>query len=117
MNDCIFCSIVRDGTKLIWQNDWVAALNDIDPDAPVHVLIVPKMHIPRLSDLSDPLLAGELMLAVREVAELAGTSDQFQVAINNGQQAGQLVDHLHIHVLANPGVYMAPARRHLVDGA
>jgi histidine triad (HIT) family protein len=101
MEDCIFCSIANSNNreKLIWQNDVAAAFNDISPKTPVHILVVPKKHVENLDDLEDEKLAGELLLAVREVAHKAGLAGRFRVALNNGRQAGQVVDHLHFHVL------------------
>jgi histidine triad (HIT) family protein len=99
MKDCIFCSIARDPSKLIWENDVAAAFKDLYPKAPVHILVVPKQHIESLDQLDDPELAGALLMAVREVAHQAGLKGRFRVALNTGRPAGQVVDHLHFHVL------------------
>lgn len=100
MNDCLFCSIANGDTeKLVWQNDVAAAFNDIHPKAPVHILVVPKRHIESLDDLNDPELAGKLLLAVREVAHQAGLKGRYRVQINTGRPAGQVIDHLHFHIL------------------
>lgn len=100
MNDCLFCSIANgDAAKLLWQNDWAAAFADLHPKAPVHALVVPKHHVERLDDLDDVELAGQLLLAVREVAHALGLKGRYRVALNNGRPAGQIIDHLHFHVL------------------
>jgi histidine triad (HIT) family protein len=100
MEDCIFCKIANSDPKgLVLQTETVAAFNDIQPKAPVHILVVPRKHIDRLDSLTDKELAGDLLLAVREAAHKAGLKGRFRVAVNNGREAGQIVDHLHFHVL------------------
>ncbi len=104
MNDCLFCKLAADSTGLIWENQDAVAFRDIHPKAPIHILVVSKQHIARLDDLSDAALAGRLLLAVSEVAELVGVKGAYKVHLNNGRTAGQLVDHLHFHILAGlPG--------------
>ncbi|MDB5178091.1 MAG: histidine triad nucleotide-binding protein [Patescibacteria group bacterium] len=99
-DDCLFCSIANgDAEKLVWQNDIAAAFKDIHPQAAVHILVVPKQHILNLDHLDDPELAGQLLLAVREVAHAVGLKGGWRVRVNNGRSAGQVVDHLHFHVL------------------
>jgi histidine triad (HIT) family protein len=101
MKDCLFCAIAA-GNKgeLIWQNQFAAAFNDISPKAPTHVLIVPKRHIPMLDELGDYELGGRLLAAVQEVARQVGAKGGYRVQINNGRAGGQVVDHLHIHLLS-----------------
>jgi histidine triad (HIT) family protein len=104
MKDCLFCSIANgDAEKLVWQNDVAAAFKDIHPKAPVHLLVVPKVHVEKLDDLDDEALAGQMLMAVREVAHAAGLKGRFRVALNNGRPAGQVIDHLHFHVLGSTG--------------
>ena len=78
------------------------AFKDIHPAAPTHILIVPKKEIPRLADAKeeDQALLGHLLLAVGKVARQLGVDDAFKVAIANGEQAGQTVFHLHLHLMA-----------------
>lgn len=99
--DCLFCSIAADPGKLIWENEYAAAFKDINPKAKTHVLIVPKQHYARLDDLDDPQLAGQLLMAVREVADQSGAKGAYQVRIHNGKAAGQEIDHLHVHLLSD----------------
>ncbi len=100
MKDCLFCSIANgDQEKLVWENDVVAAFNDIHPKAPVHILVVPKAHFENLDELDHQVLAGQLMMSVRSVAEAAGVKGAYRVVINNGKSAGQVVEHLHLHIL------------------
>jgi len=100
MENCIFCSIANgEPEKLVWQSETVAVFKSIQPNAPVHLLVVPKRHFARLDDVDDPQLLQDLMVAVQAVARQQGTQDAYRVHINNGRAAGQVVDHLHIHVL------------------
>ena len=101
MKDCLFCRII-DGkvpAQIVLDEDDVLAINDVFPRAPFHVLVMPKAHVARLSELDDPALGGKLLHAVRRVAGEAGHKD-FRLVSNNGAGAGQSVDHLHLHVLA-----------------
>ena len=84
---------------LIWENDWAAAFADIHPKAPIHILVVPKRHITNLDELDDAELAGHLLLAVREVAQTVGLSGAYRVGLNNGKAAGQVIEHLHFHLM------------------
>ncbi len=98
----VFCKIVRGefGTEFVAESERAVAFEDISPMAPVHVLVVPKQHVPALHDLDDPALAGELVTLAREVAEKTGVAETgYRVVTNNGEQAGQTVFHLHFHVL------------------
>ena len=101
MDDCLFCRIVAGKlpATVVYEDDHVMAINDVFPRAPFHVLVVPRKHIARLSDLEDEPLGGRLLQAVRKVARQGGVGDNFRLVINNGDQAGQAVMHLHIHVL------------------
>src|SRR5688572_2283778 len=100
MKDCLFCAIAA-GAKgeLVWEDQLVAAFNDINPKTPVHILIVPKQHVAMLDDLEDAELETALLQAVRKVAALAGVKGGYRVQINNGRAGGQVVDHLHIHLM------------------
>ena len=106
MKDCIFCSIANgDPSKLMWHNEIAVAFNDLYPKAPVHILVVPKVHIRNLDELEDAELAGKLLMAVREVAHAAGVKDGWRLQVNNGSKVGQSVHHLHFHIRG--GVEMA----------
>lgn len=100
MNDCIFCTKANgDVSELVWHNEQVAAFKTIDPKAPVHLLVVPKRHVATLQELDDTELAGALLMAVREVASQAGIASAYRIHVNSGKGAGQVIDHLHFHVL------------------
>lgn len=88
--------------KIVWEDDDVIAFHDVDPKAPVHVLVVPKRVIPRLAEASDgdEKLLGKLIAATRIVAEkLDLLTSGYRVVINSGPDAGESVPHLHVHVL------------------
>ena len=101
MDDCLFCRIVAGKlpATVVYEDDQVMAINDVFPRAPFHVLVVPRKHIARLSDLEDEALGGRLLQAVRKVARQGGVGDNFRLVVNNGDHAGQSVWHLHLHVL------------------
>ncbi len=87
--------------KIIYKDDFCAAINDINPQAPVHVLLFPVKPIERLAKATDDdaQILARLMLAVPKVAEVCGLQNGFRVVINNGKDAGETVPHLHIHIL------------------
>ena len=100
MEDCIFCSIANgDPSNLVWQNDVAVAFKDRYPSAPVHFLVVPKKHLTSLDELDDLGLAGKLLLGAREVANLVGVKGAWRLRVNTGEAAGQVIPHLHIHVM------------------
>ena len=88
--------------KIVYQDDQCAAIADIMPQSPTHILIFPKKEIPALSwaDLSDEKLLGHLLLTAAKVAQQEGISeDGYRIVINNGKNGGQSVDHVHVHLL------------------
>jgi histidine triad (HIT) family protein len=89
-------------SNIIYEDDECIAIEDIAPKAPVHILIIPKKPIQKLSEAkeNDKALFGHLMMVVKQVAEQLDVQDAFNVVINNGEKAGQTVFHLHIHLLA-----------------
>ena len=104
MTDCLFCKMVAGDIQpdVVYENEQVLAFRDIRPQAKVHVLVIPKRHIPTLDDFpaDDPALAGKLFGAVQEVARREGlASGGYRTVINCRADAGQEVNHLHIHIL------------------
>ncbi|MGZ4967128.1 MAG: histidine triad nucleotide-binding protein [Chthoniobacterales bacterium] len=87
--------------EIIFEDDDVIAFHDVDPKAPVHVLVVPKRAIPRLADATefDQQLLGKLLLSANKVATQLGLTNGYRLVINNGPDAGESVPHLHVHVL------------------
>ena len=88
--------------KIVYEDDLCMAFHDVNPQAPTHVLVIPKKEIPRLVDAGpeDQALLGHLMLVANKVAQQLGVGDAFRLAVNNGADAGQSVFHLHLHILA-----------------
>lgn len=112
-DSCLFCSIVaRDiPADIVYETDAVIAFRDIGPQAPVHILVIPKRHIPSLAQAAteDAELMGEVLLAVREVAEREGLAETgFRTVLNTGDDGGQTVHHLHAHVLGGRGLVWPP---------
>jgi histidine triad (HIT) family protein len=104
VSDTIFGKIVSGEipSEFLYEDEHCIAINDISPQAPVHVLVIPKRGIPRLVDATqeDQALLGHLMLAAGRVAEQLGVADSFRLIVNNGAGAGQTVFHLHLHIIA-----------------
>ena len=100
--DCIFCKIAKGeipAEKLL-DNEDLVAFPDINPAAPVHILIVPKAHIATLNDVTDEKILGKMLAAARDVAKKTGISDTgYRTIINCNRGAGQVVFHLHMHVV------------------
>jgi histidine triad (HIT) family protein len=103
VSDCLFCAIVAGDipADIVWRNDDVVAFRDINPQAPVHVLVIPTVHMSDVEELalSDPPLAASMLEAATRVAELEGVSGSFRLVFNTGAGAGQSVFHAHAHVL------------------
>jgi histidine triad (HIT) family protein len=101
--DCIFCKIVSDeipSTK-VFEDETSVAFNDLSPQAPVHILIVPKVHVDSLDTSSDPESLGRLLMAAAEIARRDGFAENgYRVVINTNADGGQTVFHLHVHLLA-----------------
>jgi len=103
MEDCIFCKIIKGEipSAKVFESDQIVAFNDIHPKAQVHILVVPKKHIESVKKLqeTDKDLIGELILTAKKIANdnnLAG----YKLVVNVGREGGQLVDHLHLHLLS-----------------
>ncbi|HYJ79544.1 MAG TPA: histidine triad nucleotide-binding protein [Longimicrobiaceae bacterium] len=104
MADCIFCRIVAGEipSPRVLEGDDFIAIRDINPAAPVHVLVIPRQHVESVAQLQDDDrdLAGALLLAARDVAVHEGIPESgYRVVINTGTEGGQTVPHLHVHVL------------------
>jgi len=101
--DCIFCRIAKGEIKsnLIYQDDKAIAFPDINPKAPVHILVVPRKHIESLADVSeaDAPLLGHLVTIVSRLAKEQRLAEGYRMIINCGPHGGQMVPHLHLHLL------------------
>ena len=110
--DCIFCKIIE-GTipaKAVYQDESVFAFSDINPKAPIHLLIVPREHIASLNDANNDKkeLLGHLLWVAADIAEKRGLGDGYRVVVNTGEDGGQTVDHLHLHLLGGRSMTWPP---------
>ncbi|MBQ6017198.1 MAG: histidine triad nucleotide-binding protein [Clostridiales bacterium] len=102
---CIFCDIVEGKipSKKVYENDYVLCFDDINPVAPVHVLVVPKKHFDNINELATnpegAVYSAEITKAIAEVAKITGVSDAYRTINNCGEGAGQTVMHVHFHVI------------------
>ena len=101
MTDCLFCKIAKKElpTKILYEDDDFIAFNDIKPVSPTHILVIPKKQIKNLWEAEDEKLLGKLLLTAKEVAKQNNLNDGFRTVINTGDNGGQTVYHLHVHVL------------------
>lgn len=103
--DCVFCKISEKEIpteEMVYENDRIIVFKDIKPLAPIHLLIVPRKHIPSIDclELNDKELMGELFLAAQRVAKDKGLNKSgYKLVFNVGKGAGQMIDHLHLHLL------------------
>jgi histidine triad (HIT) family protein len=114
MHDCIFCKIASKQipSTVVYEDDDVFAFKDINPAAPVHILVIPKQHVATLSDCSDPQLLGKMLALAPKLAAEHGCavtvdadgerSGGFKTLINSGPDGGQEVYHLHLHMYGGP---------------
>ncbi len=102
--DCIFCKIIAGQipSDVVYTDDKVIAFRDINPMAPVHILIIPREHIPSLNDVTEQqiTLVGHMVQVARQLAKQQGVATKgYRIVINTGPQGGQVVQHLHMHLL------------------
>ncbi len=95
---------------IVYEDEHCLAFRDINPQAPTHVLLIPKQEIPRLADAQSPdqALLGHLLLTAGKVAQQLGIGDAFRLVVNNGAAAGQTVFHLHLHILGGRSLHWPP---------
>lgn len=113
MSDCLFCKMVAGEIKpdVVYEDEAVLAFRDINPQAPTHVLVIPKQHISTINDLNsdDAELVGRLYLAAKKVAELDGIAeDGYRTVMNCNVAAGQSVFHIHLHLLGGRNLHWPP---------
>jgi histidine triad (HIT) family protein len=112
MSDTIFGKIIRKEipANIVYEDDLALAFKDVNPQAPTHILVIPKKPIPKLelATPEDQALLGHLLLTVRQVAQTAGLTKGYRVVINNGDDGGQTVDHLHFHILGDRSMTWPP---------
>ena len=115
MSDCIFCKIIAGDipAKKIYEDEHVLAFHDINPVAPVHALIIPKLHIQSMAELQPEheALMGKVMIAAARMARELHCTGGFRTIVNTGRVGRQEVYHLHVHVVGGPDVLPAMLRR------
>lgn len=103
MENCIFCKIANKGipSTVIYEDEDVFAFRDLNPQAPEHILIIPKKHIARIENLEDcdVNVMGKVMLAAKKVADKLGLENGYRCVFNNGADGGQEVEHIHLHLM------------------
>lgn len=107
--NCIFCKIANKQipTDLVYENESVVAFNDLHPQAPVHILVIPKEHYSSLNELENIQIMGELLRGVKEITKKLNIKE-YRTIINTGKEAGQAVFHLHLHILAKREMLWPP---------
>jgi len=113
MNDCLFCKIIAGDipSAIVHQDDSLVTFKDINPQAPLHVLIVPRKHIASLNDLSseDDALVGSMLRRAAALAKEHGYHERgYRTVFNTNREAGQTVFHIHLHLLAGRGLTWPP---------
>ncbi|MGB7441797.1 MAG: histidine triad nucleotide-binding protein [Coleofasciculaceae cyanobacterium] len=103
MSETIFSKIIdrEIPAEIVYEDDLALAFKDVSPQAPTHILVIPKKPLPQLSaaESEDHALMGHLLLTAKRVAEQVGLSNGYRIVINNGNDGGQTVNHLHLHIL------------------
>jgi len=103
MNTCVFCGIAsgKIPARIVYEDDCVVAIHDINPQAPVHILIIPRRHLVSVLETDDEVLLGRMVAAGARIARTLGVAERgFRLVLNTNRDAGQSVDHLHMHLLA-----------------
>ena len=111
MSDCIFCKIANGDipSDFVYEDDNVAAFRDVDPQAPVHILVIPKKHYASSAAVDDPSVWSSLMgSAVKIACQLGLEENGYRMVIKTGKQGGQTVPHLHLHLLAGRNLGWPP---------
>ena len=112
-NDCLFCKIVAGDipAEIIYRDDQVLAFRDINPQAPIHVLVIPQKHVDSLASVTDEQrdIMGKIMIVAREIAAAEGLSESgYRAVINVGLDGGQTISHLHLHLLGGRTLHWPP---------
>ena len=100
--ECLFCRIVKKEipSSIVYEDEKVLAFNDISPQAPIHILIIPKVHVSSVAELNDTSIVGDIFAVMKGLAEKKGiTKSGYRIVVNHGKNAGQAVPHLHFHLL------------------
>jgi histidine triad (HIT) family protein len=110
-DDCLFCRIVRKEipAKLVAEDEHCVAFRDVNPQAPLHVLVIPREHVPSLDEARDPELLGRLSLMAADIARKEGVAvSGYRTVMNTNSAAGQTVFHVHLHLLGGRSMHWPP---------
>jgi histidine triad (HIT) family protein len=110
-DDCLFCRIVRKEipAKLVAEDEHCVAFRDINPQAPLHVVVIPREHVPSLDEARDPELLGRLSLMAADIARKEGVAASgYRTVMNTNSAAGQTVFHVHLHLLGGRSMHWPP---------
>jgi histidine triad (HIT) family protein len=110
-DQCLFCMIARGEipAKVVAEDATCMAFRDVNPQAPVHVLVIPRAHVPSLNEVTSPALLADLLQMAREVAKQEGiAASGYRVVFNTNRDGGQTVFHLHAHVLGGRAMHWPP---------
>lgn len=110
-DDCLFCRIVRKEipATIVLSDEHVIAFRDINPQAPVHVVIIPREHVPSLNEATDAEMLGRLSLTATEIARREGIAESgYRTVVNTNRAAGQTVFHIHLHLLGGRSMAWPP---------
>jgi len=108
---CIFCKIIKKEipSKIAYEDDKVIAFHDISPQAPVHILVIPKKHVVTVADLQDMEVVKDLFYVMKRLAKDMGIEKSgYRIVVNHGKGAGQVVPHLHFHLLGGRSLHWPP---------
>ncbi len=112
MSDCIFCKIANKeiNSQFIFEDDQVVAFRDMNPQAPQHILIIPKKHFANILEVTDKELAAHILVdVIPEIAKILGVDETgFRLVVNTGKEGGQTVEHLHFHLLGGRSMQWPP---------
>ena len=108
--DCIFCKIVSGEipSKVVYEDENVLAFNDIDPQAPIHIVVIPKTHFANILELNDSNILKAIFDSIKNIAAEQKMKDGCRIVCNTGAQGGQTVDHLHFHILSGRNLQWPP---------
>jgi histidine triad (HIT) family protein len=110
-NECLFCRIVRKEipAAIVAENGHCVAFRDINPQAPTHVLVIPRQHVASLNDVKDATLLGQMQLLAAQIAKAEGLSERgYRTVINTNADAGQTVFHIHLHLIGGRPMQWPP---------
>src|SRR3972149_5246230 len=111
MTECLFCRIARGEIKatIVAQDDAFVAFRDVNPQAPTHILVIPRAHVATLNEATDAGLLGRLLMYARDLARTEGLGERgYRLVINTNAEAGQSVFHLHVHLLGGRAMRWPP---------